>query len=178
MTTDRNLVSRLTATERIMTPYLLEQRPTTAVTRSSTVLLRHAKSGTKSTRHNSRLVDRRIQVVVTQLENNSHQQIGIAEMARLVNLSPSRVAHLFKSEMKLSIQQYLTQLRITRAKQQLESSFLSIKEIAASVGFCSVARFVACFKNLVGTTPGQYRKHFSTVPYQSAERAAARSANA
>jgi AraC family transcriptional regulator of arabinose operon len=160
-----------------MTPCLFEQRLTTAVSQSRIVLLRHPESGIKSPKHDSRLFDRRIQVVVTQLENSSQRKIVIEDMARLVNLSPSRLAHLFKSETKLSIQQYLTQLRITRAKLQLESSFLSIKEIAAAVGFCSVTRFVACFKNLVGATPGQYRKHFSLVSYQSAERAAARSAN-
>jgi AraC-like DNA-binding protein len=161
-----------------MTPYLLEQRLATTVDQASTTLLRRADSGAKSTKHDSRLFDRRIEVVVRQLENSSHQQIGIEDMAKLVNLSPSRLAHLFKSETKLSIQQYVTQLRLTKAKQQLESNFLSIKEIAASVGFCSVSRFVASFKNLVGTTPSQYRKHFSMVSYQSAERVVARSANA
>jgi len=160
-----------------MTPYLFEQRLATAVSKSSIVLRRHPESGIKSTKLDSRFLDRRIQVVVTQLENGSNQQIGIEDMARLVNLSPSRLAHLFKSETKLSIQQYVTRLRLTKAKQQLESNFLSIKEIAASVGFSSVSRFVACFKNLVGTTPSQYRKHFSMVSYQSAERAVARSAN-
>jgi transcriptional regulator GlxA family with amidase domain len=108
----------------------------------------------------SRSLDRRIEVVVMLLESNSHQQIGIEEMARLVNLSPGRLAHLFKSEMDLSVQQYLTQLRLAKARRQLESSFLSIKEIAASVGFPSVARFVVCFKNVVGATPAHYRKHF------------------
>jgi transcriptional regulator GlxA family with amidase domain len=126
----------------------------------------------------SRLLDRRIEVVVTQLENNSHQQIRIEEMARLVNLSPGRLSHLFKSETKVSIQQYLTLLRLARAKQQLELSFLSVKEIAASVGFVSVTRFAASFKNLVGTTPAQYRKQVSIGSYQSAEKlAVARSAN-
>jgi len=111
------------------------------------------------------------------LESNSHQQIGIEDMARLVNLSPGRLAHLFKSEMELSIQQYLTRLRLAKAKRQLESSFLSIKEIAASVGFSSVARFVVCFKNVVGATPAHYRKHFLNASYRrQGEPALARSA--
>ena len=102
--------------------------------------------------------DRRIRIVVTLLESNLDRQIEVAKIARLVNLSPSRLAHLFKSEMELSIQQYVTQLRLAKAKRQLETSFLSVKEIAASVGFSSVARFVVCFKGLVGSTPAQYRK--------------------
>ena len=117
----------------------------------------------------SRPLDRRIQVVVMLLDNHSHKQIALKEMARQVNLSPGRLAHLFKSEMELSIQQYLTRVRLAKAIRHLESSFLSIKEIAASVGFSSVRRFVVCFKNLVGATPAQYRKHFPHASYQRAE---------
>jgi transcriptional regulator GlxA family with amidase domain len=113
--------------------------------------------------------DRRIEVVVMLLQSNSHKQIAIEEMAKLVNLSPGRLAHLFKSEMEVSIQRYLTQVRLAKAKTHLESSFLSIKEIAASVGFSSVTRFVVCFKNLVGATPAQYRKHFPHASYERAE---------
>ena len=117
---------------------------------------------------NPRPVDRRIEVVVMTLERNSHKQVPIKEMARLVNLSPGRLAHLFKSEMQLSIQQYLTQVRLAKAKSHLESSFLSIKEIAASVGFASATRFAVCFKNIVGATPAQYRKQYPTASYQRA----------
>lgn len=127
--------------------------------------IRSAQGGTAS----SRPLDRRIEVVVMLLQSNSHKQIAIEEMAKLVNLSPGRLAHLFKSEMKLSIQQYLTQVRLAKAKSHLESSFLSIKEIAASVGFSSATRFVVCFKNLVGATPAQYRKTTSSTLYQGAE---------
>jgi len=117
----------------------------------------------------SRPHDRRIQVVVMLLESNSHKHIAIEDMARLVNLSTGRLAHLFKSEMQISVQQYITQLRLAAAKRQLESSFLSIKEIAASVGFASVTRFVVCFKNFVGATPAHYRKHFLNVSCRGAE---------
>ncbi len=113
----------------------------------------------------SRPLDRRIQVVVMLLENNSHRHIAIEDMARSVNLSPGRLAHLFKSEMQLSVQQYLTQLRLAKAKNHLEWSFLSVKEISASVGFSSVTRFVVCFKNFVGATPAHYRKHFLNSSY-------------
>ena len=107
------------------------------------------------------VIDRRIQVVVMLLNNNSHRQISLAQIARVVNLSPGRLAHLFKSEMALSIQQYLTQVRLAKAKDQLETSFLSVKEIAASAGFPSVTRFVGCFKSVVGSTPAQYRKYLT-----------------
>ncbi|HEX5702269.1 MAG TPA: AraC family transcriptional regulator [Pyrinomonadaceae bacterium] len=114
--------------------------------------------------------DRRVQTVVMLLESNWNKQIALPEIAQAVNLSPSRLAHLFKSEMNLSMQQYLTRLRLAKAKRQLETSFLSVKEIAAAVGFSSVTRFVACFKSVVGFTPGQYRKQLSNAAYHDAER--------
>lgn len=142
----------------------------TAVNHSSTAPPTRLRANVQSTQaHVSRPLDRRIQLVVMLLESNSHKQIAIVDMARLVNLSTGRLAHLFKSEMELSIQQYLTQLRLAKAKSHLESNFLSIKEIAASVGFSSVARFAVCFKNVVGATPAQYRKHFPSASYLSAE---------
>ncbi|HEV7398387.1 MAG TPA: AraC family transcriptional regulator [Pyrinomonadaceae bacterium] len=128
-----------------------------------------AQATVQSTKTNFAALDRRIQVVVMLLESKSHKQIAIEDMARFVNLSPGRLAHLFKSEMELSIQQYLTQLRLAKAKSKLESSFLSIKEIAASVGFSSVARFVVCFKNYVGVTPSHYRKHFLNLSFRDAD---------
>lgn len=142
----------------------------TTVNQSSIAHLTGVSANIQSAKTNiSRLLDRRIQVVVMLLESSSHKQLAIEDMARLVNLSPGRLAHLFKSEMELTIQQYLTRLRLAKAKSQLESSFLSIKEIAASAGFSSVTRFVVCFKNVVGATPAHYRKHFLNPSYRGAE---------
>ena len=102
--------------------------------------------------------DRRVQHVLMLLEESPKHQWEVSDIARMVNLSPGRLAHLFKSEVGVSIQQYLIQIRLTKAKHQLESTFLSIKEIAASVGFRNVTRFTECFKTAVGTTPAKYRK--------------------
>ena len=138
----------------------------TAIRRSSDPPGDAARVTMRSAKANSSSLDRRIQVVVMLLESNSHKQIAVEDMAKLVNLSVGRLAHLFKSEMNVSFQQYLTQLRLAKAKRQLETSFLSIKEIAASVGFSSVARFATCFKNFAGATPAHYRKHFLNPSYR------------
>ena len=53
---------------------------------------------------------------------------------------------------------YLTKLRITRAQTYLQSSALSVEEIAYSVGFSSLQRFSEMFKKECGVSPLQYRK--------------------
>jgi AraC family transcriptional regulator, arabinose operon regulatory protein len=127
--------------------------------------------------HRTGSEDRRVQLVLALLEDNSQKHWELSETARLVNLSPSRLAHLFKSETGISIQQHLTQIRLAKAKHHLESSFLSIKEIAALVGFCNVTRFTVSFKSAVGTTPAQYRRRSVTVTSNRKDPPLARSAN-
>ena len=121
--------------------------------------------------------DRRIQLVLMLLDENSHKQLSIEEIAKLVRLSPGRLAHLFKHEMEMSLQQYVTQIRLTKSKHHLESGFLSIKEIAAAVGFQNVTRFTAHFKNQVGLTPAEYRRRSSIELVKRKELAIAKSAN-
>ena len=125
----------------------------------------------------ARTRDRRIQLVLILLEENSHKQLSIEDIAKLVRLSAGRLAHLFKNEIEMSVQQYVTQIRLSKAKHHLESSFLSIKEIAASVGFQNVNRFTAHFKNQVGLTPAEYRRRSSIELVKRKELAIAKSAN-
>jgi transcriptional regulator GlxA family with amidase domain len=123
------------------------------------------------------LTDRRIQVVLLLIEENFHEPLAIADVARAVNLSPGRLAHLFKSETGVAVQQYLTQIRLANAKHQLETSFLSVKEIAASVGFTSVNRFTTSFKSMIGMTPAQYRKRAVSSHLSRKDLVIAKSAN-
>ena len=110
-------------------------------------------------RHNdSRALDRRVQLVLKLIEENSERRLVLHDIARIVNLSPGRLAHLFKDEMGIALQQYLTQLRLAKAVYQLEFSFRSIKEIASMVGFCSLTQFSISFKNSFGITPSEFRK--------------------
>lgn len=55
-------------------------------------------------------------------------------MAAKVHLSASRFGHLFGAEMSVSPARYVKTLRLVRAKELLETSFLSIKEVMVSVG--------------------------------------------
>ena len=105
--------------------------------------------------------DRRVQIVRGMLERSFPRKLGLRDMSAEVNLSPWRLAHIFKSETGMSPQRYLTLVRLQRAKDQLETSFLSIQEIAAAVGIPNPSQFTKSFKAAYGMTPVEYRKvHF------------------
>jgi transcriptional regulator GlxA family with amidase domain len=105
-----------------------------------------------------RTSDRRVQLVLMLVEENSHRPLAIGDIAKVVNLSPGRLAHLFKSELGTSPQRYLNNVRIEKAREVLEVGVLSVKETAASVGITNVSRFCRSFRCRYGVTPNEYRK--------------------
>jgi AraC-like DNA-binding protein len=106
----------------------------------------------------SKIHDRRVQIVRVLLEGSFHRKLGLREMGQEVNLSPWRLAHLFKSEIGVSPQRYLTLVRLQRAKDQLANSFLSVQAIGAAVGIPNPSHFTKSFKAAYGMTPVEYRR--------------------
>ena len=87
-------------------------------------------------------------------------ELSLAEFAQSVNLSVWRLCHIFKSDVGMPPIRYLRLLRMERAKDLLESSFLSVKEIAFQVGLNDESHFVRDFKSTYGFSPALYRSHF------------------
>ena len=87
-------------------------------------------------------------------------ELSLAEFAQSVNLSVWRLCHIFKSDVGMPPIRFLRLLRMERAKSLLESSFLSVKEIAYQVGLNDESHFVRDFKSTYGFSPALYRSHF------------------
>lgn len=101
--------------------------------------------------------DRRVQVVKMLIEDNFHLRLALRDMARAVNLSPWRLAHVFKAEVGISPQRYLTVVRLQKARHYLETGFLTVREIAVSVGIPNASHFTRSFKAAYGSSPVQHR---------------------
>lgn len=102
-------------------------------------------------------MDPRLQIVTALMKRELHRDLSLNELATAVNLSLSRLHHLFKAETGTSPAQYLRLLRLERARELLESSFLSVKQIVATVGGRDRSHFEREFKKKYGVTPTQYR---------------------
>ncbi len=87
-------------------------------------------------------------------------ELSLGEFAQSVNLSVWRLCHIFKSDVGMPPIRYLRLLRMERAKDLLESSFLSVKEIAYQVGLNDESHFVRDFKSTYGFSPALYRTRF------------------
>ena len=92
------------------------------------------------------------------LENNYFNQIDIQTLASQFGFSRAYFSTLFVKRTGETPYDYLTKIRIERAKEYLKQGQHSVEEIAYSVGFSSLQRFSEAFKKRVGLSPLQYRK--------------------
>jgi transcriptional regulator GlxA family with amidase domain len=110
-------------------------------------------------------MDRRIELLISQMENQISGNWNTETLARQVNLSASRLRHLFKEQTGMTPSQYLRSLRLSHAKHLLQTTFLTIKEIASLVGL-STTNFVREFKLLHDCTPTEYRESLNHISQQ------------
>lgn len=105
-------------------------------------------------------MDYRIKVILSKIENDLLQPLVIEDLARSVNLSVSRLQHLFKKEVHTGIIKYINNLRLQKARGLLETTCLHVKEIRSKVGVKTESHFVQIFKQEFGATPSNYRRNF------------------
>ena len=79
-------------------------------------------------------------------------------MAEYFDMSASNLRHYFQKQTGQNISDYVNQLRINKAKELLKTSDYYVKEIVSKVGYCDDSSFIRKFKQVVGITPGKYRK--------------------
>jgi AraC family transcriptional regulator, arabinose operon regulatory protein len=91
------------------------------------------------------------------LSEDLTRDVVIEALARAVNLSPSRLRHLFKDGTGVTPAQYLKRLRFERARELLDGSFLRLKEVLPQVGISDESHFVRDFKKKHGMPPMKYR---------------------
>jgi transcriptional regulator GlxA family with amidase domain len=103
-------------------------------------------------------MDPRVRKVTSLMTRKLHQEFNLAEVAQTMNLSASRLRHIFKKEIGLSPRQYLKAQRIERARQLLEITYFNVKEIMIRVGIKDQSHFTKDFKSLYGLSPALYRK--------------------
>jgi transcriptional regulator GlxA family with amidase domain len=103
-------------------------------------------------------MDQRVDAVIAFMQTNLHRKVTPLEIAQSVRLSPSRLRELFKDQTRTSLARYQRELRLQRAKHLLETTFLSVKEVAANVGIDGVSHFVRDFKKTYRLTPSEYAK--------------------
>lgn len=104
--------------------------------------------------------DKLILDVKSYLQKNFNQSINLDEMAKDFHISPPYLSSLFSKIVKMTIFEYITNIRIIKAKELLRTTNYKILIICNEVGYKDAKYFNQVFKKQVGLTPSQYRsKH-------------------
>jgi AraC family transcriptional regulator len=92
------------------------------------------------------------------LHENVHGRIRLSEIARECGLSVSHFARSFKTSFGISTHQWLIRHRIDHAKQLMRQTSMSLIDIAIQSGFNDQSAFTRTFHQLVGVSPGSWRR--------------------
>jgi AraC family transcriptional regulator len=99
----------------------------------------------------------KLKTAIAYINEHLDQNLSLAEIAAVVQMSPHYFASLFKQSTGLAPYQYVTQCRIEKAKQLLRQSDLAIVDICQQVGFQSQSHFTNVFRRYTTITPKTYR---------------------
>ncbi|RRK11812.1 AraC family transcriptional regulator [Lactiplantibacillus garii] len=102
--------------------------------------------------------DYRIKSTLTTLHADYRSKLTLRQFARHYQLSPTYFSHLFRQEVGLGFRDYLLNLRVEMAENQLNTTSMKIIDIALDNGFSSAQRFIAAFEKIYGLSPTQYRR--------------------
>jgi AraC family transcriptional regulator len=121
-------------------------------------LLRHYSTLTQTIPSDDRsLTQIQLQQAIDYVHAHLNRDLSLAELASVVNISPTYFASLFKQAIGISPHQYVIQQRVEQAKLMLSKTDLAIADIALQVGFSSQSHLTQQFKRITGMTPKQIR---------------------
>jgi two-component system response regulator YesN len=115
--------------------------------------------GIYETRHTKNY--QRIKKTLDFIETHYNDPLSVEQIAKEVYLSPSRLSHVIKSELGITLGDYISKVRVEKAKAQLKDRELPISQIALEVGFPDQSYFTKVFKKIEKCTPKAFRQNIS-----------------
>lgn len=99
-----------------------------------------------------------IDELIKYLNSNFGQNLTLEYLAERQHLSKEYLSRYFKKETGKNISEYLSEVRISRAKGMLHTNTFPIGFVSEYCGYGSVSAFEKAFKKIVGISPSSYRK--------------------
>ena len=91
------------------------------------------------------------------IQSHLNEKITLKEVADLLHLNASYFSRLFKKESGESFIEFVTRMKMEKAKELLDNSTRSVEQIAIEVGFDSRSYFFKTFKKQFGMSPKSYK---------------------
>lgn len=102
-------------------------------------------------------LDPRLLAVLELIGSRLAEPLDVARLASAVALSPSRLSHLFREQLGVSVREFVERQRMQAAQQLLQLSARSVSEVATAVGYDDPLYFSTRFKRFSGRSPSSVR---------------------
>ncbi|WP_409422895.1 PocR ligand-binding domain-containing protein [Pseudaeromonas sp. ZJS20] len=109
----------------------------------------------------SPIYDPKIKKALRYIDSHFSEELRLEEVAAHVYLSPYYFSKLFKKQLGIGFNAYVTRQRMINAKQMLQNSDWSIASIAKNLGFSQTSYFCKIFRQTYQVTPQMYREMLS-----------------
>jgi YesN/AraC family two-component response regulator len=96
--------------------------------------------------------------IIKYTKEKYNEKIKLDDLAKKYNYSLSSISKKFKDEMGIGFAQYLQRIRIEKSCRLLETTELSVREIASEVGYDDVKFFRETFKSIIKHSPKEFRR--------------------
>lgn len=93
------------------------------------------------------------------INKNIESKLSLVDVANEVYLNTSYFSRLFRQEIGVTFIEYVTNLKIDRAKELLDQTDYKLGEICGKLGYDNLSYFIKIFRDSVGSTPNEYRKN-------------------
>ncbi|MBW4846900.1 MAG: helix-turn-helix domain-containing protein [Lachnospiraceae bacterium] len=108
-------------------------------------------------------VDTKIQAVIHFIQEHYCENLSTADLSQRFGLSANYISNLLKASLGIRYSEFVTQLRLSHARELLISTEQSIKDITSACGYYSQSHFTKLFIEHEGCTPVEYRKKHTTL---------------
>jgi len=95
---------------------------------------------------------------VDYLGHHFAEELTVEGIAEIIDISSSHLAHLFRSEIGMSVRDYLTRVRVAMAQDLLAHTDEKLESVAAQLGFADTSHLTHVFQRITGRPPGAYRR--------------------
>jgi transcriptional regulator GlxA family with amidase domain len=117
--------------------------------------------------HESPVSDTSMAPLLLWIEGNLRRSLSLPVIARRAAMSSRTLSRRFSEQVGTTPARWITLARIRRAQRLLETTKLSVEQVATETGFRSATVLREHFSRIVGTAPTNYRREFSLSPVLS-----------
>jgi AraC-like DNA-binding protein len=91
------------------------------------------------------------------VDENYHRNIKVEEIGNIIGINQNKIRKEFKAQYQMTVNDYIAELRMLKAKKLIINNDIMIKEIAIECGYEYVQNFTRAFKKKFGISPEKFR---------------------